>query len=62
MSKNKQYDILDKMLNDSQSGRGDVVWIQDPRHPDGGYYVQASDAQAHDKFKSTDDIERFLRS
>lgn len=64
-SKNKNYQILDKILSDSQQGRNEVVWISDPRHPDGGYCVQASeasDSSAQESFKSVDDIERYLRS
>ncbi len=62
-SKNKNYDILDKILSDSQNGRDETVWIQDPRHPDGGYYVQVSDRPTlADTFKTMDDIERYLRS
>jgi hypothetical protein len=62
--RNTNYDILDKILSDSQQGRNEVVWVQDPRHPEGGYYVQASDLPpgAGPDFKTVDDIERYLRS
>lgn len=60
---NTQYDILDKILADSQTGRDELVWISDPRHKDGGYYVPASSAPAAaNQFKSVDDLERYLRS
>lgn len=61
--RNTNYDILDQILRDSQTGRGQVVWITDPRHPDGGYYVQASDLPADANTNQTiDEIERYLRS
>ena len=67
MSKNNrqsQSDILDKILSDSQEGRGDVVWISDPRHPDGGYYVTASGQEplGPTGHSTLDEIEKYLRS
>jgi hypothetical protein len=63
-NKNRQYDILDKILGESQENRNEVVWVSDPRHPQGGYYTQAVDGQpaTNDKFQTADDIERYLRS
>ena len=62
-SKNKNYDILDKILGDSQAGRGETVWIDDPRSPNGGYYVQVSDRPTlAETFQTVDDIEKYLRS
>lgn len=57
------YAKLDKILQESQAGRGDVVWVSDPRHPDGGYYVLAGgDAGAGVGGGNADEIERYLRS
>jgi hypothetical protein len=60
---NSNFDILDNILNGSTNGRSETVWIQDPRHRDGGYYVQTSDRQTlAETFKTVDDIEKYLRS
>lgn len=61
--KNKQYEILDKILAETQrDGESARVWVRDPRHPDGGYYVQpAGDGQPAAGL-SVDEIERYLRS
>ena len=60
---NNNFDILDGILNGTTEGRGETVWIQDPRHPQGGYYVQVSDNPTlAETFKTVDDIEKYLRS
>ena len=61
--KTPNYDILDKILQESKQGRNNVVWIQDPRHPDGGYFVQEGNQEAGAGTNQTiADIERYLRS
>lgn len=61
-SNKSNNDILDSILNGTTQGRGETVWIQDPRHPDGGYYVQVSDNPTlAETFKTVDDIEKYLR-
>ncbi len=60
--KDRNYEILDNILKESQHEQGGK-WIADPRHPDGGYWMtdtSADDWQAQQK--AVNDIERYLRS
>ncbi len=62
-SRNTNYDILDKILNDANvpARQGGQEWVSDPRHPNGGYMVYSQ--EDFDRLKeSTDAIEKYLRS
>jgi hypothetical protein len=62
-SGNKNYDILDKILNDSQTHTAGGQWIVDKNHPDGGYWMtDSTEADRDAQQKATNDIERYLRS
>lgn len=62
-NKNKNFDILDKILSDAnvparQEGQ---QWVPDPKHPNGGYMINGQ--EDFDRLKeSTDAIEKYLRS
>lgn len=62
--RNTNYDVLDKILQDSQIRESaGKVWVSSPNHPDGGYWCDPGEANASwETLKSTDDIERYLRS
>jgi len=62
-TRNTNYDILDKILADSdraERASGNGRWVADPKHPDGGYVVTKE--QFDQLYKSIDDIEKYLRS
>jgi hypothetical protein len=64
-NKNRNYDILDKILRESQEkpGSGGKVWVQSDTHPDRGYWADPNDVGVTwESLKATDDIERYLRS
>lgn len=65
MSNNKNYDILNKILDDSQKhpGAGGKVWVESKNHPDGGYWADPKDAGVSwESLRAVDEIERYLRS
>ena len=59
--KNRQYAILDKMLADSQQGRGRRWVCPTPSKPTEGYWID-SDETFEDLQRSNDAIEAYLRS
>lgn len=62
-NKNKNYDILDKLLNDANipARQGGNEWVTDKNHPDGGYWVRSNEDYQQLK-DSADAIERYLSS
>lgn len=65
MSKNTNYDILDKILADADRhpGSGGKVWVPSENHPNRGYWASPEDAAVTwDKLKEVDKIERYLLS
>lgn len=60
---NKNYDILDKILQESDRkdnlGR---TWIPDPRHRDGGYWADSAESFGNRAGQAVEDIEKYLRS
>jgi hypothetical protein len=65
MGKKTNYDILDKLLQDSQrdrTGSGKVL-VQSDHHPDGGYWCDESEANVSwETQKNLDEVERYFRS
>lgn len=62
-SKNKNYDILDKILQEAD--RKDALgrtWINDPRHKDGGYWADSAESFGNRAGQGVSDIEKYLRS
>lgn len=65
MGKKSNYEILDKILADSQRDRtgSGKVWVVSEHHPDGGYWCDEGEAsKTWQRFKDQDEIERYLRS
>jgi hypothetical protein len=65
MSKgNKNYDLLDQMLNETQNRPGaGKVWVESKNHPESGYWADPQDANVSwESLKAVDDIEKYLRS
>ena len=62
-SSNSNFDILDKILSDAniaerQKGQ---QWVVDSNHPNGGYMINSQE-DFDQLVKSTNDIEKYLRS
>jgi len=62
-NKNKNFDILDKILSDANvpARQGGGQWVPDPKHPNGGYMINGQE-DFEQLVKSANDIEKYLRS
>ena len=64
-NKKNNYDILDRILRESQekTSSGGKVWIESKLRPGGGYWAEPSEVNlTWERLKAADDIERYLRS
>lgn len=61
-TRNSNYDILDQILTEAgvKGQQGNGVFVVDEEHPE-GYWVTTKESLTQLQ-KSTDDIERYLRS
>lgn len=62
-NRNTQYDILDKILNESSDGRtnGKRWHCPDPSKPNEGYWIDSQET-FEELRRSTDALEKFLRA
>ena len=62
-ARNTNYDVLDKILQESDPKDSlSRTWVPDPNHKDGGYWADNAQSFGARSGQGVDDIEKYLRS